>query len=229
MMCAVALASAGACVDQEEETRTSSTEQALGPQIVARHMMNGGSVGFGHYDWETGTNFFVTAHESGTGSSRTVGLMFSYWGYDPTSHQCDWLGCYYTRYTSIWGEGQIQPGDLTIPVNGSSGQLVTTTGPSFWVQTCTESGCTSGGSYTFDLSFTGNGFMRHEQSGTRVFSMGAPDWTGQILEFRESGAVRGQGATVSGTAFGQAIEYGHGHIHRSVGGSVIRDLARTNP
>jgi hypothetical protein len=229
----VVIAAAAGCVEGAEPNM-SSVEQATSNPVVARSVFNGGGASVGSWDPETERSFWIAVHENGVGKARTATLSFSFHGPDLTSQEChpwwdpEWgpTPCWYTRWSSIWGMGEIPQADFSVSPKAESARLLTTTGPAFFVETCSSEGCTAGGTYAFDLVFTGNGFMHSEHSGSSTFSMGMPDWDGNVLAFRTSGTFRSQGAYADGTALGLTIANELGRIERTSGAMVTRDLVR---
>ena len=232
-LCGVGLI--GGCVDMKEGELAGSTEQAVGPDVVVHTSANGGMAGASYWDQETWTQWNVLGYEYGTGPARFTHLSFGFSGPDPATLGCDptwdpmWGPPPCATMISVWGMGEIPSGDFVVSPNGTSAQLHTTTDSTFWVQSCRGWwDCSLGGAYSFDLTFTGNNFMRTEQTGTRFFTMGTPDMNGQILGIRTSGPFTSQGAYVEGTAFGSTISNAFGQIMHTNGVTVAQDLVRTH-
>lgn len=234
----LAVAVLGGCVDMKEGELSGTTQQAAGNMTMFHQTWNGGAAGGNATDPSTGAWGSVYAFTNGNGPSRTAFMNFVYQGPEPSSQVCytfddpwwgSWTYCYFTRFVTRWGWGQIPADDFTIDPRAAAARLHTTTGAGFYTETCVSEwgpwfygNCTYGDPASFDLAWQPDGFASFSINGTRQQNFGDKGW-------RQSGSLVSRSARVNGTALGFTITNAFGQIDDSKGTTVSNDIVPFMP
>jgi hypothetical protein len=176
-----------------------------------------------------------------SGNTRTAGLYFYSYAYDPNSLTCvdetycydpsdpttcyTYQYCYYANYSNSFGYGSIGSKDFVAGAHTAKLHTDLSADPNFYGQTCSYiNGVYSCSATTgiIDLAWSTNGYYSSTQNGTQEYtsSFGPNTYTSRTV-----GQYSAFSANVAGTILG-ASGAGYGEVDNSKGTNISKSLIK---